>query len=98
MKIKDIETKILEEKKAIEELESKKKAIEEKIALRKQKVEDYENMRKAKQYSDMETQLDVLGLSREELLMALMKGDLLELQDKILNQQKGTTVETGDKN
>lgn len=83
----DIETKIAEEKKALEDLEAKKKKIEEKIALKKKKIDDYENILMTKQYSDIDNQLDSLGVSREELLNALMNGDLLALQNRILNQQ-----------
>lgn len=87
MKKTDIETKIAEEKKALEDLEAKKKKLEEKIALKKKKIDDYENILMTKQYSDIDNQLDSLGVSREELLNALMNGDLLALQDRILNQQ-----------
>lgn len=98
MKKTDIETKIAEEKKALEDLEAKKKKLEEKIALKKKKIDDYENILMTKQYSDIDNQLDSLGVSREELLNALMNGDLLALQDRILNQQNEKTDKLDNEN
>lgn len=90
---KDIEAKLLDERKALEELEQKRKKLDEKIAQKKKKIEDYENIQKTQLYENMDKQLGTLGLSREELLNALMNGDLIGLQDKIMNKQMDEIIE-----
>ena len=83
MNISDIELKIEEEKKALSELEEKRKKLDKRISEKQNKISDLEKMKQAKEYTEIDNKLDSLGLSREELLNALMKGDLSSLQNKI---------------
>lgn len=82
MSIDEIKLKIEEEQKSIDVLIQKKQKIDEKINQKKKKIDDLEKMIQTKQYADIDSQLDSLGISREELLNALMSGDMLELLAK----------------
>lgn len=88
MEMNDIKNKLEEEKKSLAELETKKKKLDEKILAKRKKIEEYTNLIQCKQYSELDSQLDSLGLSREALLMALKNNDLLSLQEAIETQSK----------
>jgi hypothetical protein len=84
----EIKNKLGKEKNSLADLEVKKKKLEEKILAKKKKIDEYSNLIQCKQYTDIDNQLDNLGLSREALLMALKNNDLLSLQEAIENQSK----------
>lgn len=88
MDMNEIKNKLGNEKKSLADLEVKKKKLEEKILAKKKKIDEYSNLIQCKQYTDIDNQLDNLGLSREALLMALKNNDLLSLQEAIENQSK----------
>lgn len=98
MRTIDINVKIEEEMKAIKELEEKRKKLDERISSKQKKVAEYKKMLQAKQYTDIGNQLDTLGISREDLLNALISGDLASLQDKIENEKNKTVVEASVNN
>ena len=76
MTIQEIKSKISLEREEIEELEKKKRKIDEKISIKQKKIKDYEKIIQTKEYVEIDNKLDELGLTREELLEALMNGDL----------------------
>lgn len=86
MSIEELNVKIEEEQKALDNIEEKKAKLEEKIDSKKKKIDDYKKMIQSIQYNQIDNQLEVLGLSKEELLNALMKGDLGSLQSKIVKE------------
>jgi hypothetical protein len=88
MDMNEIKNKLGKEKNSLADLEVKKKKLEEKILAKKKKIDEYSNLIQCKQYTDIDNQLDNLGLSREALLMALKNNDLLSLQEAIENQSK----------
>lgn len=94
MDMNEIKNKLGNEKKSLADLEVKKKKLEEKILAKKKKIDEYSNLIQCKQYTDIDNQLDNLGLSRETLLMALKNNDLLSLQEAIENQSKAEQPKT----
>lgn len=86
MEVYEIKTKLEEEKNAMQELESKKRKLDEKIAIKKKKIDEYERLIQSQMYSEIDKQLESLGLSREILLSGLQNGDLLTLQEMIERQ------------
>lgn len=93
MEISEIKSKLEGEKKALSDLETRKKKLDEKISAKKKKVDEYTNLIWCKQYADIDSQLDSLGVSRDELLAALKNNDLSSLQESIKNQTKAKKEE-----
>lgn len=91
MTTEELKVKIQEEEKALNDLEIKKKKIEDRISIKKKKIEDYRMIVQTRQYTDIDNQLDSLGVTREDLLEALANGDLNGLQNRILNHQEAAT-------
>lgn len=88
MNINEIREKIIAEQKSLKTLEEKKKIIDTKIASKVKKIEDYQRMLQAKEYSDIDNKLESIGLSREDLINALVNNDLSSLQEKIKDEQE----------
>lgn len=82
--MKDITDKLKDAEETLRELERKKRKIEEKILTEKKKIEDYKNLIQIRQYAEIDSQLDSLGVTKEELLLALKNNNIQALlsQDK----------------
>lgn len=83
------------EQQRLKELKEKRQKLDEKIKLAEANIEKYTNMINQKKFSQVTDVLNSTGLSIDEVMAAIQKGDLLSLQEKIEEKDKSKKVSNG---
>lgn len=94
---KTLDSMIRAEQEKLDKLEEKASEIGKKIKACEANIERYTMMKNNQKFNTLSNALDGKGISIEDILSAVVAGDLLSLQDKIENAENSSAeTEGGD--
>lgn len=84
----EIKEKIKKDEEVLIQLREKKKKIEQKIVTIEERIQKNKILLNDKKFTEMDNVIKAKGLTIEEIMQAVAKGDLLEIQDKLMKQDE----------
>lgn len=84
----EIKEKIKKDEETLNQLREKKDKIEQKISLIEARIQKNKILLNDKKFTEINDVIKAKGLTIEEIMQAVKKGDLLEIQDKLMQQDE----------
>lgn len=88
MNIEEMKSKLIKEQTELEKLKEKKRKFDEQLKKKQVKVNEIEDIIMREELNVAKSILEKKGLSMNDLINSINKGDLLELQEKFEGKTK----------